>query len=742
MADELRAKFQLDFAVGSSEPLQAIQGVLERIDVALNRLREAVNPFEGLTEPVARATQATTHLNETLTRTTGATEAAAEGTTALAETLTRATATTAEVTESVTGLNAVLEATGAATAEAANGLGRMGTEAEAAATRVSTAMERAQAAYRASGLPASGSDDSASGPGYFSRVRSAGHGFHDSIQTGFGSAFGAAAAGFGVLAPVHSAAEYDNLLTHIGITEQIPVEQNAAFAQALGRRIDRIAQNTGQRSADLVESASFLSMEGYSMDKINAFLPQIARISTAYNAHPDAVAKTAFALSQNFHLTDKQIPTGLAMLARVGKEAALPLEQLAPLFPEVAATAAQLGVTGPQGVADISSMMAVIRKNVGSEHAATTDLRQVMSTLTSSHGRHRFREQQGWDPRDVMHAAQDKGADPLSAVIDKIAAIPNARKRQDAISDLFVNMEDQTGASAMIRDFGQMMDIRKRIQDTSPEMIQKDFLVGLTSTLIRLNAFEDGLAQIERRVGNAFVPVLNVGTVVLHGITNAFDAVNRVTGGAAKIAVTGAGAILGLTAALGAVGAVLIPIKAGLGLVNAMTGGWLLRIGLLGRTILKFPFSVMARGAGLLVGAMGPVGLAIAGVTAAIGLGYLAWRNWDKIKPMLSSLGSWISGWADRLGVLFTNMFKHLLSPLHDIDQWFDRSSIGQAMDKWLAHPAVPAAVPAAPGASDTHGGKFGLHVSHDPALNVRQTSGNRGLVSITPDRGRMVAVP
>ncbi|OUJ01564.1 phage tail tape measure protein [Acetobacter cibinongensis] len=718
MADDLRAKFQLDFAVGSSEPLTAIWEILERIDQSLEKLRQATNPFAELTEPVARATRATTQLNEAVTRTTTATEAAAEGVTALGGALT-------EISEGA--------------AQATTGLGRMGTEAEEAANRVSSAMERAQAAYRASasmaGIPSSPGGGAPLGPGYFSRVGAAGKGFHDAIQTGFGTAFGAAAAGFGVLAPVHAAAEYDNLLTHIGITEQISVAQNAAFARALGQRIDRIAQQTGQRSLDLVESASFLSMEGYSMDKINAFLPQVARISTAYNAHPDAVAKTAFALSQNFHLTDAQIPTGLAMVARVGKEAALPLEQLAPLFPEVAATAAQLGVTGPQGVADISSMMAVIRKNVGTEHAATTDLRQVMSTLTSSHGRHRFREQQGWDPRDVMHAAQDKGADPLSAVLDKIAAISNARKRQDAISDLFVNMEDQTGASAMIRDFGQMMDIRKRIQDTSPEMIQKDFLVGLTSTLVRLNAFEDGLAQIERRVGNAFVPVLNVGTVALHGITNAFDAVNRVTGGTAKVAVTGAGAILGLTAALGAVGAVLIPIKAGLGLVNAMTGGWLFRIAQLGKWLLKLPFGWVARGAALLIAEMTPIGWTVTAITGAVTAGYLAWRNWDKIKPMLSSLGNWIAGWAKQIGGYLTAM-------LHPLDQWFDHTSMGQAMDKWLAYPAVPAAVPAALGHADAHSGQFGLHVSHDPGLNVRQTSGRPGLVHIAPDRGRMVAQP
>ncbi|MFT8517270.1 MAG: hypothetical protein ABF673_09405, partial [Acetobacter persici] len=57
MADELRAKFELDFAVGSSEPLAAVREILERIDQSLEKLRQATNPFAELTEPGARRPQ-------------------------------------------------------------------------------------------------------------------------------------------------------------------------------------------------------------------------------------------------------------------------------------------------------------------------------------------------------------------------------------------------------------------------------------------------------------------------------------------------------------------------------------------------------------------------------------------------------------------------------------------------------------------------------------------------------------
>lgn len=180
---------------------------------------------------------------------------------------------------------------------------------------------------------------------------------------------------------------------------------------------------------------------------------------------------------------------------------------------------------------------------------------------------------------------------------------------------------------------------------------------------------------------------------------------------------TGIGGVLGLTAALGALGAVMIPLKAGLTLVNALTGGWLLKIA-------RLP---------LLVTSLGPVGIAIAAVAATVAAGYLAWKNWDKIKPMLTSLGNWISGWAQWLGHI-------LMQPLHAMDEWFASTKIGHAMDSWLAHPSAPSTVPA--GMPAGSGAQFGLHVTHDPGLAVRQTSGPRGSVSIAPDRGRMVNNP
>ncbi|WP_215762859.1 phage tail tape measure protein [Acetobacter sp. P1H12_c] len=693
MADELRAKFELDFAVGSSEPLTAVREILERIDQSLEKLRQATNPFAELTEPVARATQATTRLNEAVTRTTTATEAAAEG---------------------VTALGGALNEIGEGATQAATGLGRMGIEAEEAATRVSTAMERAQAAYRAAGFASNTEGGAgAGGPGYFARVGAAGRGFHDAVQSGMGSAFGAAAAGFGVLAPIHAAAEYDNDLAHIGIGLDLHGAANQQFMAAYGRRLDALARDTGQTSPELAAAAGFFNREGYSSTRLDAVLPQVARIATAYNAAPDAVAKTTFALQENLGIKDTDTSGALAAIALAGKSADLPFEKLAPLFPQVAAAAGQLGVTGRSGVNDLAAAMAVVRKSTGTEGEAATDTRAFIQAITSPHTAKRF-AQFGVDLFGTEENARKGGLDPIEAVMQQVNRITHGGQDRKALGELFNNEQDRAFTQAILMHMDQYQQIKARVSSATPEVINKDFETGLQSTLIRLHAFEDALSQTERRIGTAFVPVLNVATMALHGLTIAFDWVDKNAFGLASGLTAGVGSVLAITAALGALGAVLIPLRAGLVLIRSLLS-----------------FGSLAS----LPALLNPVSLALIGITAAVTAGYLAWRNWDKIKPMLSSLGSWISGWAKTIG-------GYIMAPLHALDQWIDHSSIGQAMDKWLAHPAVPAAVPAAPGAADAHGGKFGLHVSHDPALTVRRTSGNPGLVSITPDRGRMVAVP
>lgn len=684
--NDLRAKFELDFQVGSLSPLESVQNILGRIEQVLGDLRRTTDPFSDLLEPVARATSGVTSLNRALEETRSATGAAATG---------------------VSELDKSLSSTGGLAAEAGKSFQTMGEEAQAGVMQAVGAMNRLHESWSGN-LARSGLNLGSSTPNTL--MGAAGH-FRDSVNSGIGDAFGAAAAGFGLIAPVRAAAEYDNALTHIGITLGVEGSANVALARRLGQQINDLARRTGQKSSDLVNAESFLSQEGYKLPQLQAFMPTVARISTAYNADPEAVAKTAFALNQNLGVSSGQLPTALAMVARVGKESALPMEQLAPLFPAVAALSAHLGVSGMQGVADTGAILALIRKNVGSEGAATADFRAFMQTLTTGHGRTRFSQSIGLDVEKFINAERDNGRDPVMSVLGLIASIKNPDRRNHVINELFVNEQDQSAVAAVGRQWGQLNEIKTRIAGTQPKMIQEDFDTGFQSTLIRLHLFEDALTQLERRVGTSFVPIINAGTVALHGLSDVFDWLDKHIPGSTSVITGSVGAILALTTAVSVLGA-----AAKLGIIPLVG----------------------------LVSAMGPVGWTALGVVAALGAVALVYTKWDSLKTYFGGFGTWMSGWAKTISSFVSDQFSHMFDGLKTVWEGLERVFANSPMALLFSHDWTPRLQGAHAGVSAAGHApqRIDLHVSHDPGLRVHQTNGTKGTVSTRPDAGRMVSRP
>ncbi|GBQ15263.1 phage tail tape measure protein [Komagataeibacter rhaeticus] len=750
--NNMTAAFRLDFAVGSIEPLQQIRSVLVEINGSLAELARAANPFDEMQQPVARATEGVAGLNKVLSETgaAGAEAAAAVGT--IGETAGGIEAATA----AVTGLDETLTRTTAAAAEAGSGMNRIGTEAEEAADRSVSALGRIRSAASALG---------SGGMGYARGVGGAVRGFGQSIQEGVGSAFGAAATGFGIVMPVRAAAEYDNDLTHIGIGLNLHGAENTRFTETFGRDIDRLARDTGQRGTDLVAAAGYFSREGYTLDQIKAVLPTVARIGTAYNAAPDGVAKTTFAMQENLGISAAEMPGALSAMALAGKSADLPFERLAPLFPQVAAQAGALGVRGRDGLNDMAAALAVMRKNTGTEGEAVTDMRAFLQTITSSHTAKRF-QKYGVDLFGVLNNARANGVDPMMAVLQQVNRITHGGNDLRAVGELFNNEQDRGFVNALLHHLGGEQGyfaIRKRVGSADPAMVDEDFRTGMGSTLTELHSFEEALSQLERRIGHGFVPILKVSTSVLHGLTGMFEWLDDHVPGASTAIIGTAGSLLALATAAGAVGAVAGPLRAGFTLFRAV----LLPIGgLLGGVSLA-TVGVVAGLAALTVGVVAAALYVSRNLTrishafdaGGSGITGALKGTWNVAKMVFNDFTAWLDSWGGGIGTKLHNivtglakvfsvplvaMFQYIKAQFAALDQAFSNSWVGRHVESLMGRgvqpaPAIPAAAPARAAAS---GGQFGLHVSHDPGLKIRQTAGAQGAVRITPDRGRMVAQP
>ncbi|MFT8896771.1 MAG: phage tail tape measure protein [Acetobacter sp.] len=702
-SQSLRAQFDLLFNVGPTEGLTQVNQVLDRIDQALERLRRAVDPFSEMTEPVARAMGATNRLNETLERTT-----------AVSESVTQATAA---VREELSGV-------GAAATEAGEGLTGMGRQAEEAAEQTVSAVGRMRGALTSlDGLSSGSADVRNPGSGLGGRLGSpvrAMNGLSESINNSVGAAFGAAATGFGLISPIHAAAEYDNDLTHIGIGLGLHGQANVDYGRAFGLRMDALARATGQRGSELVSAAGFLGREGYAGTRLDALLPTIAQIGTAYNANPAAIAKSTFALQESMHITDGNLGGALASLALAGKSADLPFEALAPLLPQVAAQAGALGVRGRSGVDDLAAALAVVRKSTGTEGEAVTDARRFLSDIISPHVNKRF-QKFGVDLYSVEDKARKSGGDPMMAVMEQIDRLTNHGANRQVLGTLFGNQESQGFVQAILTHMDQYREIHARTSGANQSVINEDFDTGQQSTLIRLNAFMEALSQLQRRIGSSFVPTLNVLTGGLNRLIEAFDWANRVTHGWASTLTGGVGAFLAFATVLGVLKAVCGPL---------ITGLRLLRVG----TIAFEAAMLGLRGVIIvLAGLTGPFALAWIAAGVAIGAAaYLIITHWDKVKSWLSSFLGWAKSFGSTLAAIFTHPFDALGAAFSTIENRIANSSLGKMMG---LHGAAP--IPAGAGG----GGQFSLHVTTDQGVHVRQTAGPRP-ITMGPDRGRMVNRP
>ncbi|WP_122050354.1 phage tail tape measure protein [Asaia bogorensis] len=699
MSDSLHTQFRIDLADGISGPIDKIIGMLARIDQALSRVG-GTDPFDKMWEPIEQTTRATNTFSETIGRAEASMQAAMGATSALGEGLSRTDASATATAEAMGALAGAadrvdqafaegnqahgfnrlhepveraakatraldealrrtdasmasaegntrvfdesLAATASGATEAGDALNRMGQNAQRAAEQAMSAMRAVQGTLNSGyGASSNGGGGFSSGPtgsrAYLGNVHHSLENVHRSVEEGMGRAFGAAAAGFGLIEPVHAAAEFDNTLTHIGIGLGYDGDANQKFAASYGMQINQLARATSQRGVDLADAAGFFSREGYTGVKLDAVLPTVAHIATAYNAAPEAVAKSTFALQENLGVSDKALGGALASVAIAGKQADLPFEKLAPLLPQVAAQAGMLGVKGRSGVDDLAALLAVARKSTGTEGEAVTNTRAFLQAITSPHTAKRFAEF-GVDLFGTEQNARAKGIDPMIAVLQQVNRITHGGTDAKALGTLFNNQEDRAFVTAILKHMDQYFSIRQKVAGADQSVIDHDFNTGQHSTLSELTAFEEALSQVLRIIGEGFVPTLHMLTIGLHGVIDVMEWMQKHTPGVLPVILGITSGLIAFAAVMAACGAVLIPLKAGFGLIGAVLSP------------LRFVIGAVAGALEISVGAFAALSVGILAGVAVLGfVAYETYKHWDAIKKAFISFGGWLESWASWL---------------------------------------------------------------------------------------------
>lgn len=445
---------------------------------------------------------------------------------------------------------------------------------------------------------------------------------------------GAALAALSFSAPLQQAAAWDAQLRDIAITAGKTGSAVEAMIGDIGKRYQKLALETGQRSMDLAKGAQLLVASGMDSGLIDRLMPTIGRVATAANATIEDTAKTAFALSDTLKVAPEQMEAALGKLVTAGKLGRFEFKNMASEFPNLTAQMAKFGITGMEAVESLGASLQIAMLGTANASEAANNLKNFLTKINAPEAIKKFEKELKVDVTGVMTDAAAKGLNPVEAVIQKMSEklkVPTAEidkimkkagasgmsdkdreatiRKQVAqliagtkVGKLYADMQVLDFLIPTLLNLDKLKDFKKQVRDAGVDVIGQDFesrMRGLSQSLL---VFSELGTQAMRRIGLAFASNLPMANQALQELLK----------WVASIDAKWPGLIDGVLSWTGA----LLVLGAGLALLTPVVGALAAAVGLL--------FS--------------PITLVMLALAA---LGYAAWyvyQNWEQIGPKLKAV--------------------------------------------------------------------------------------------------------
>lgn len=445
---------------------------------------------------------------------------------------------------------------------------------------------------------------------------------------------GSALAALSFMAPIQQAAAWDAQLRDIAITAGKTGGAVETMIGEIGKRYEKLALETGQRSMDLAKGAQTLVASGMDAGLIDKLMPTIGRVATAANATIDDTAKTAFALSDTLKVAPEQMEAALAKLVTAGKLGRFEFKNMASEFPGLTAQMAKFGITGMEAVESLGASLQIAMLGTANPSEAATNLTNFLTKINAPEAVKKFEKELKVDVTGVMTDAAAKGINPIEAVLEKMtsklapqqAEIDKIMKKAGVtdkerekqiktllagtkVGKLYADMQVLGFVLPFLQNREKYLAFRKEIASSGVDVIAADFASRMRGLSQSLAMFGELGTQAMRRIGLAFASNLPAANRALTSLLQWVSAIDAKWPGLIDGVLSWTGGLL----ALGAGIAVLTPVLSAL-------------VGTLG--LLLSPLLLLAT----------PIGAAVAGFAALAAAATYLWLNWSTMAPQITAL--------------------------------------------------------------------------------------------------------
>lgn len=515
-----------------------------------------------------------------------------------------------------------------------------------------------------------------------------------SAQSELMGAVGTAAA---VAAPITKSVkqwnEYEDVLTDIGIKADV----SGAKLMELGNRVRAQSRAVNTSSTDMLKGFDQLMAGGLSVDVAEKITGPLARATVATKSKFEDLAKSAVSLVNNLKVVPAEVSRTLDVMNQTGKDGQFEMKDMARYFPMLGAQYQGMGQKGVKAVADIASMLQIVRGQTGTAESAAKALEDLLNKNTLGPAKKKF-EELGVDITKMMENAEKSGTviETLHEALQK-ATGGNAGK----LKEIFGDKQALTAARALMQNYQDFLKIRERALVASGS-VDKDFATRMGLGVEKMREMSNAGTELGITLGQIFAPTV---TAMVQAITDALWQLNewakanpemalsiakvataiagllvvmaaltfakaifgnglktligllwkvnaagknvgilaiafRLLGGAVRLVLAPFGILARFLIGFGQGAAAAIASFGGLRVVLMALGRGLLSLvlsplALLRNAVMAMAPAFMAMGAAIMAT---PIGWIIAGVVALAAGAYLIYRNWDKIGPWFSAL--------------------------------------------------------------------------------------------------------
>ena len=423
---------------------------------------------------------------------------------------------------------------------------------------------------------------------------------------------GGALAGLSFMAPIQQAAAYDSLLRDIAITAGKTGGAVEQMIGDIGKRYEKLAIETGQRSMDIGKGAQTLIASNMDPTLIEKLMPTIARVATATGATLEDTAKTAFSLSDALKVPADQMEAMLGKLVVAGKLGRFEFKNMATEFPGLTAQMQKFGITGKEAVETLGASLQIAMLGTANPAKAATNLTNFLTKINAPEAIKKFEKELSVDVTGVMTDAAAKGINPIEAVLEKMtsklapqqaeidkimkkAGITDKERESQIktllagtkVGKLYADMQVLGFVLPFLQNREKYLAFRKEIAASGVDVIAADFSSRMRGLSVSLAMFGEIGTQVMRRVGLAFasnLPMANEAMTQLLQWTARIDAawpglIDGVLSWTGALLALGAGiAILtpvfsALIGIAGAIGSAFLALLSPIGIVAALIAG-------------------------------------------------------------------------------------------------------------------------------------------------------------------------